>query len=87
LPLAAEPNMNQIKRYYTANASDLIALDRLVNKMIQDGWQPYGNPYKSGADYCQAMVTDREISDAESVAAANAMLHNIPTHVMRPMGR
>ena len=78
--------MSQIKKYYTANAGDLIALDKLVNKMISDGWQPYGTPYligKSG-EFCQAMVTDHAPSDAESLAAANAMLQGIPPHVMRP---
>jgi hypothetical protein len=68
--------MSSIKKYHTANAGDLISLDKLVNKMIQDGWQPYGNPYlisKSG-EFCQAMVNISEGSEAESMAAANAML-------------
>jgi len=78
--------MSQIKKYHTAHAGDLIALDKLVNKMISDGWQPYGDPYlitKNG-EFCQAMVTDRDGSEAESIAAANAMLQGIPTHVIRP---
>jgi len=78
--------MSPIKKYYTASAGDLIALDKLVNRMISEGWQPYGNPYliSKNGEFCQAMVTDRASSESESLAAANAMLTGIPSQIIRP---
>lgn len=56
--------MEKVAEYKTATAEDGKALDEKVKKLIQDGFQPYGNPYtvtlvQTAGTYdvvCQAMV-------------------------------
>jgi hypothetical protein len=80
--------MKQIKKYQTASAGNLLALDKLVNRLIKEGWQPFETPYvlnKGGEiNVCQPMVSTNEETEAESAAALNAMLQGLPSGVMRP---
>jgi hypothetical protein len=54
----------KIKEYRTAAGDSLKSLDLSVNRLIADGFQPFGNPYVTGTiegrieDFfvCQAMV-------------------------------
>ena len=53
----------QIREYKTAFAETLGELDRKINALIQDGFEPFGSPYYIGpgegridAPICQAMV-------------------------------
>ena len=47
----------QIKKYITVNAIDLKTLDEEVNRMIQQGFQPYGPQYY--AEWCIEGVVER----------------------------
>jgi hypothetical protein len=80
--------MRQIKTYQTASAGNLIALDKLVNRLIKDGWQPFEAPYvlnKGGEiNVCQPMVSTTGESEAETAASLNAMLQGLPSGLMRP---
>ncbi len=51
--------MNEIIEYITALASNIKDLDKKVNDLIKQGYQPYGSPYVTeGTEFlaCQAMV-------------------------------
>jgi hypothetical protein len=53
--------VNDITEYYTLAEIDPDALDHAVNKGIEDGYEPFGQPYLNAADpthvlYHQAMV-------------------------------
>jgi hypothetical protein len=54
--------MPKIIEYSTARATNSTELDITINRMIKEGFQPYGNPYPADSpkDYgfrvCQAMV-------------------------------
>lgn len=53
--------MKDITEYYTLAEIDPDALDHAVNKGIEDGYEPFGQPYLNAADpahvlYHQAMV-------------------------------
>lgn len=52
--------MNQVNNYRTVCEAHCDALDAVVNKLIKQGWQPFGNPYiATKADdfnICQSMV-------------------------------
>ena len=37
--------MSEIRNYRTVCEAHCDALDKAVNKLIKDGWQPFGNPY------------------------------------------
>lgn len=60
----------RITRYVTAFATDLLKLDREVNELITQGYQPYGDPYvleretvSASLDRflaCQAMISHDE---------------------------
>jgi len=82
--------MKQIKKYQTAAAGNLLALDQLVNRLIKDGWQPFETPYvlnKAGEiSICQPMVSSAGETEAQTTASLNAMLQGIPPAVMRPKG-
>lgn len=59
------PQQPQIVRCYrTAWATDIAKLDEKVNEMIDQGFQPYGDPYiynKASFRVCQAMVSGSAI--------------------------
>lgn len=46
----------KIIEYKTAKADSLDNLDKAVNALIKEGFQPYKNPYLVHAWLCQAMV-------------------------------
>ena len=49
--------MNQkIVEYKTVSSTYVLAVNNTVNKMISEGWQPYGSPTSSEYVYFQAMV-------------------------------
>ena len=51
--------MKRITEYTTARDSNIKDLDRIVNEMIEQGFQPFGSPYVTEGDEflaCQAMV-------------------------------
>jgi hypothetical protein len=51
--------MKRIVEYSTARDSSIKDLDRIVNELIDQGFQPYGSPYVTEGDEflaCQAMV-------------------------------
>jgi hypothetical protein len=57
-----------VGKYKTAHASSITELDAEVNKLIEDGFQPFGSPYisdRQGAGrvdtygFFQAMVRDK----------------------------
>jgi len=60
--------MKEITEYLTARDSNIKDLDIAVNKLIQQGFQPFGSPYVTeGNEFlaCQAMV--KYIEKPESV--------------------
>ena len=57
--------MKRITEYSTARDSNIKDLDRIVNEMIEQGFQPFGSPYVTEGDEflaCQAMVRYEEES-------------------------
>ena len=57
--------MKRIAEYTTARDSNIKDLDRIVNEMIEQGFQPFGSPYVTeGGEFlaCQAMVRYEEES-------------------------
>ena len=58
--------MNTIAEYVTVQKPSLLELDQEVNRLINDAYQPYGNPYvveklagiSNPFCICQAMVKD-----------------------------
>jgi hypothetical protein len=51
--------MKRIVEYATARDSNLKGLDKIVNELIEQGFQPFGSPYLTDGDEflaCQAMV-------------------------------
>ncbi len=48
--------MNEIIEYKTAEGENPGSLDRQVEKLIAEGYQPYGNPYTAGKNVYQAMI-------------------------------
>lgn len=55
--------MKRITEYTTARDSNIKDLDRIVNEMIEQGFQPFGSPYVTEGDEflaCQAMVRYEE---------------------------
>lgn len=39
--------MKKIVEYYLISTTDSFDIDRQVNERIQQGWQPYGNPFST----------------------------------------
>jgi hypothetical protein len=54
----------KIAQYQTVSALDPRALDKSVNELLGNGWQPYGSPYALKNGVCQAMVTDKAADKA-----------------------
>jgi len=57
--------MKRITEYSTARDSNIKDLDRIVNEMIEQGFQPFSSPYVTEGDEflaCQAMVKYEEES-------------------------
>lgn len=59
----------KISHYSTAHASNVKDLDEQVNKLVAEGYEPYGSPYLSDHPIegkvdtlmiCQAMIKPRE---------------------------
>ncbi|MGA3284715.1 MAG: hypothetical protein ABSD57_09695 [Verrucomicrobiota bacterium] len=56
----------KIEEYKTASGYTLPGLDKNVNQLIKDGFQPFGNPYYAAGQsdkhadtsFCQAMVKE-----------------------------
>lgn len=46
-----------------------VAVD--VNKLLKDGWQPYGAPFVSGTSLCQAVVQYEDEQEGRSEKEAN----------------
>ncbi|MGD1086695.1 MAG: DUF1737 domain-containing protein [Verrucomicrobiota bacterium] len=62
----------KVIEYRTATADDCASLDQEVNKLLAQGFQPYGNPYYSH-------TKGKGIADTRQVAQAmirNGMLEN-----------
>ena len=53
-------NTNKARTYVTVRKENFDALDKDVNALLEQGYQPYGSPYvtESGSEFlvCQAMV-------------------------------
>ncbi len=53
-------NTGNISKYVTVRRDNFDALDKDVNQLLEQGYQPYGSPYvtESGAEFlvCQAMT-------------------------------
>ena len=45
---------------YRTIFSKLVSLDKAVNKLLNSGWELYGNPYRSDAHICQALIKKGE---------------------------
>lgn len=43
-------------RYKTLTHTLEHELDRMVEKMCNDGWELYGNPYYGGGMFCQVVI-------------------------------
>jgi len=57
--------MKRITEYSTAQDSNIKDLDRIVNEMIEQGFQPFASPYVIvGGEFpaCQTMVKYKEES-------------------------
>ena len=39
--------MKEIQEYFLISTDNPLEFDNSINKMINDGWQPYGNPFIS----------------------------------------
>jgi hypothetical protein len=69
--------MNQkILEYFTAVDSDTKGLDKQVNSMVKDGFQPYGAPYVVPGEkpqICQAIVMYEEDSSDMNLSAQNPL--------------
>jgi hypothetical protein len=63
--------MNQINDYRTVQAELPSELDKIVNKLIEKGWQPFGSPYVSSKtndfDINQTMVLYAKIPQGSGV--------------------
>jgi hypothetical protein len=67
----------RIHKYITAAGDTLKELDENVNAMIDEGFEPYGNPYFVGhtdsnvdSPICQAMIMTVETSRKIEIAKA-----------------
>lgn len=59
--------MNSIKEYSVVSDYDSTRLIRKVNKMIQEGWQPFESPITISGEFIQAMVKYHTVSIKEYV--------------------
>jgi len=48
--------MKKTDRYHIVREKDIPALEQAVNTYIETGWDPFGNLFVIGPDFCQAMV-------------------------------
>ncbi|MGA2749160.1 MAG: hypothetical protein ABSG59_10320 [Verrucomicrobiota bacterium] len=66
----------RILEYFTAVDTDIKALDKQVNSFVQDGYQPYGNPYVVPGEktqFCQVIVMFEEDSAGMKLSAQNPL--------------
>ena len=47
-------------KYKTVFNRYIDSLDKAVNKLLNSGWELYGNPYRSDAHICQALIKKGE---------------------------
>ena len=47
--------MKEIIEYKIVSGNNEWVSNR-INVLIEDGWQPFGSPYFTSANHCQAMV-------------------------------
>jgi hypothetical protein len=65
-----------ILEYFTVVDTDLKSLDKQVNSLVKDGYQPYGNPYAVPGEkvqFCQAVVMYEESSSGMNLSAQNPL--------------
>jgi hypothetical protein len=66
----------RILEYFTAVDTDLKGLDKQVNSLVKDGYQPYGSPYVVPGEktqICQAIVMFEEDSAGMNLSAQNPL--------------
>jgi hypothetical protein len=66
----------RILEYFTAVDTDVKALDKQVNSLVKDGYQPYGSPYVVPGEktrICQAIVMFEQDSAGMNLSAQNPL--------------
>jgi hypothetical protein len=52
--------MQEIKKYTTAMGGSVAGLEKSVDLLINNGWQPFGGAYVTALHICQPMVAYSE---------------------------
>lgn len=66
----------KILEYFTATDVDPKALDKQVNDLVKEGYQPYGDPYVIPGEkpqVCQAIVMFEEDSSGMTLSSQNPL--------------
>lgn len=66
----------KILEYFTAVDADPKALDKQVNELVKEGYQPYGNPYVIPGEkpqVCQAIIMLEEDSSGMTLSGQNPL--------------
>lgn len=66
----------KILEYFTAVDSDPKSLDKQVNDLVKEGYQPYGNPYVipgEKSQVCQAIIMFEEDSSGMTLSGQNPL--------------
>ena len=66
----------KILEYFTVVDTDIKGLDKQVNSLVKDDYQPYGNPYVVPGEkvqFCQAIVMYEEDSADMKLSSQNLL--------------